>query len=234
MNRHINNAACIAAMLAAAWMLTGCQTPTKPATLSVNYYLAPPEKLSTVSTVAFVELFINGPASNIAVETTEELSVAMRQHRLFNVKVVRPSDPRYARVPTDCATQLDYTQIAQLHRELGCDAILIGTITTFQPYPRMRLGLQLRMLDLRTGETIWAVDQVWDGSEQRVEERIKKFYRCRMRDDFEPLGWRLALASPRAFEKFVAYETACTLPQNGDAVGDEDKNKDIEINLSEL
>ena len=90
--------------------------------------------------------------------------------------------------------------------------MLLGTVTTYRPYPHMRLGLKLKLVDLRTGKLVWAIEQVWDAAEASMEGRLKRFFAKHMRRDWEPLGWQLALTSPRAFERFVAWETSQTLP----------------------
>jgi hypothetical protein len=194
-------------------MLLGCESPVAKHR-GLNYYLSSARDLQAVGRVAFVELSGEDRGGAVAADTTDELAVALRDNRLFAINVIRSSDPQYASMPPDSSSGLTLDQIAQLHKELDCDAILMGSITTYQPYPHMRMGLQLKLVDLRSGQLVWAIDQVWDTSEARLEERLKKFFSTHMRKDYEPLGWRLALTSPRAFEKFVAWDAASTLPQS--------------------
>ena len=102
--------------------------------------------------------------------------------------------------------------LAAIGRTLKVDAVLLGAITQYQPYPHMTAGVRVRLIDLQDGQLLWAVQQVWDSSDKAVEARMRGFFRTRMRDGYEPLGWELAVISPRHFHKFVAYETARTLP----------------------
>ena len=203
-----------ALVLLPAVMLLGCEGPEAARHRGLNYYLSSVQDVRSIGRVAFVELSADDRGGQVAADTTDELAVAIRDNRLFAVTVIRSSDPQYVRMPSDTSSGLTFEQIAQLHKELDCDAILMGAITTYQPYPHMRMGLQLKLLDLRSGQLVWAIDQVWDTTEARLEQRLKKFFSTHMRKDYEPLGWRLALTSPRAFEKFVAWDAASTLPQN--------------------
>ena len=181
-----------------AVMLLGCGDSPAGGHRGVNYYLSSAQDLRSIGRVAFVELSADEDhGGQVAADTTDELAVALRDNRLFAVDIIHSSDPQYARAPWDSAGGLTFEQIAELHRDLDCDAILIGTITTYQPYPHMRMGLQLKLLDLRSGQLVWAIDQAWDTTEARVEQRLKKFFSTHMRKDYEPLGWRLALTSPR-------------------------------------
>jgi hypothetical protein len=200
-------------VLLPAVLALGCQPP-EARQRGLNYYLSSARDLQAIGRVAFVELSEENRGGAVAADTTDELAVAMRDNRLFAINVIRSSDPQYASIPADNPGGLTFEQIAQLHKDLDCDAILMGAITTYQPYPHMRMGLQLKLVDLRSGQLVWAIDQVWDTSEARLEERLKKFFGTHMRKDYEPLGWRLALTSPRAFEKFVAWDAASTLPRN--------------------
>ena len=202
-----------ALVLLPAVMLLGCAHP-EAQQRGLNYYLSSAKDLHAIGRVVFVELSAEDRGGAVAADTTDELAVALRDNRLFAINVIRSSDPQYASIPADSFSGLTLEQIAMLHKELDCDAVLMGAITTYQPYPHMRMGLQLKLLDLRSGQLVWAIDQVWDTTEARLEERLKKFFSTHMRKDYEPLGWRLALTSPRAFEKFVAWDAASTLPQN--------------------
>ena len=211
--RQLANNLKYALVLLPAVMLLGCQQP-EVRQRGLNYYLSSTRDLRAVGRVAFVELSAEDRGGAVAADTTDELAVALRDNRLFAVNVIRSSDPQYASIPADSPSGLTFEQIATLHKELDCDAVLMGAITTYQPYPHMRMGLQLKLLDLRSGQLVWAIDQVWDTADARLEERLKKFFSKHMRKDYEPLGYRLALTSPRAFEKFVAWDAASTLPQN--------------------
>jgi hypothetical protein len=214
-----------------AVMLLGCDSPEAVRHRGLNYYLSSAQDLRSIGRVAFVELAEDDRGGQIAADTTDELAVALRDNRLFAVNVLHSSDPQYAHTPTDSPGGLTFEQIAALHKDLDCDAILLGTITTYQPYPHMRMGLQLKLLDLRSGQLVWAIDQVWDTTEARMEERLKKFFSTHMGKNYEPLGWRLALTSPRAFEKFVAWDAASTLPHNEPQEPEKEPGK---LNLSDF
>jgi hypothetical protein len=211
--RQLTNNLKYVLLLLPAVMLLGCEHP-EVRQRGLNYYLSSTRDLRAIGHVAFVELSAEDRGGAVAADTTDELAVALRDNRLFAINVIRSSDPQYTSIPADSLSGLTFEQIALLHKELDCDAVLMGVITTYQPYPHMRIGLQLKLLDLRSGQLVWAIDQVWDTTDARLEERLKKFFSAHMRKDYEPLGYRLALTSPRAFEKFVAWDAASTLPQN--------------------
>jgi len=102
-------------------------------------------------------------------------------------------------------------QILAIREALKCDGILLGTVTEFRPYPHMAVGLRLKLLDLRDGQLLWALEQIWDSADKTTEKRIKSYFKSEKRTGFAPLHEELVAVSPLEFIKFVSYEMAGTL-----------------------
>ena len=94
---------------------------------------------------------------------------------------------------------------------LRCDAVLVGKITEYTPYPHMVIGLRLKMISLDDGRHIWAFEQVWDTADKKTEHRIKKFLANQTQLVSANMNERLVTISSIKFLKFVAYEVALTL-----------------------
>ena len=73
------------------------------------------------------------------------------------------------------------------------------------------MGLRMQMLDLRAGRLLWSLDHVWDGTEEATTQRIQRYHTTRTPGMADPLEWRVALVSPKAFGEFVAADVARTL-----------------------
>ncbi len=190
-------------------LLTGCSQP--PPTTQINCFVRPAE-LAKVQRVVFIELFDEAQSPEIARDTSESLFRAINGRNLCHVELVKGMDPRCAVLPANRFGPYTLPEIAEMHKALGVDALLIGKVNTFQPYPRMQIGLYLRMVDLKDGQTIWGVDHVWDAREKKTEHRIKEFFEHHLSDGYEPVDWGVGTISPSLFEKFVAHEVAQTLP----------------------
>lgn len=108
---------------------------------------------------------------------------------------------------SQCTTE----QLIAAKEALKCNAILIGTVTEYQPYPHMAIGLHLKLIDLKDGQLLWALEQIWDSSDKTTESRIKHYFRCQMRSGYAPLREQLVVVSSLKFIKFVAYEVAETM-----------------------
>lgn len=195
--------------LATAAAVTGCTKPQTPAE-AIGYYLRP-NGTRDVSRVVFIEFAKDNENPRIAEEATNAMLQAIQNKKLFHIEVIKRTDAVCQDLNLSKSHAYTFDELAAMSKTLKCDAILIGRVDRFQPYPRMMIGLYMQLLDLRQGSLVWAVDHVWDTTDKRTEERIQKYFGKIIKDRYEPVDWELAIMSPRAFLKYVAYEAAETL-----------------------
>ncbi|MCK4626685.1 MAG: hypothetical protein KAV00_15330, partial [Phycisphaerae bacterium] len=176
-------------------------------------YLSSPEHLGRINRVVFVQLTGRDSCPGIAEDMTVALSHAIGARRLFRMDVVTRDDPRCKTLSLDGWAGFTIKQLRDMRETFQCDAILLGAIRDFRPHPRMQMGLDLRLMDLRDGRLVWGIDHVWDTTDKAITRRVKRFFNSRMRDGYEPMNWQLAMISPKVFEKFVAFEVVETLPE---------------------
>jgi hypothetical protein len=94
---------------------------------------------------------------------------------------------------------------------LNCNAILTGTVTSYQPYPHLSIGLRLKLIDLADGQLLWAFEQIWDTTDKTTEKKIKEYFQTQIISGITPLHEQLVVVSSLKFVKFVAYEVAKTM-----------------------
>jgi hypothetical protein len=193
-------------------LLSGCITYYSDSAPAADYYYINPNKsLSTIGRVAIVELDNNSSYPKISNDVIEKLYQALQKKQIFGLTVVRQSDSLWRSLQLDLNSKYTLEQISAIHETLKCDAILLGTITEFRPYPHMIIGLRLKLLDLRDGQLLWALEQVWDSADKTIEYRIKDYFRSQKRSGYAPLQEQLTSVSSLEFIKFVSYEIAETL-----------------------
>jgi hypothetical protein len=171
-----------------------------------------------------VELDNKSSYPQIATDVTEVLFQALQKKQPFGLAIVRRNNPAWRGLQLDLnsgyqaqnsalAVPPTYTleQLTEIRKTLKCDAVLIGTISQFKPYPHMAIGLRLKLVDLRDGQLLWALEQIWDSSDKTTEYRINSYFQYQMRTGYAPLREQLVAVSPLEFIKFVAYEVAETL-----------------------
>ncbi|MFQ6034685.1 MAG: hypothetical protein ACE5NM_02420 [Sedimentisphaerales bacterium] len=192
-------------------VLSGCQLHTASVPKADCYYLNPDKDLCTIGRVAIVELDNDSPLPQISVDITEALFLALQKKQIFGLTMVRQDEPTWRSLQLDLDSTYSLEQLSAIRKTLKCDAVLVGTITQYKPYPHMAIGLRMMLLDLKDGQLLWAIEQVWDSADKTIESRIKNYLHSRMRSGLAPLREQLVVVSPLKFIKFVAYEVAETL-----------------------
>ncbi|UCC23586.1 MAG: hypothetical protein JSW23_05905 [Planctomycetota bacterium] len=189
----------------------GCRFYSAPVPLADHYFLNPDKNLYAVGRVALIQLNNDSSYPQIAGDTTEALYQALQKKQVFGVTLVHQDDPAWRSLQLDLDSNYTLEQLAAVRRTLNCDAILTGTLTEYQPYPHLTIGLRLKLLDLRDGTLLWALEQIWDSADKATEYRIKDYFLFQVRSGYEPLREQLVAVSSLKFVKFVAYEVAETL-----------------------
>jgi hypothetical protein len=202
-------------LLLLAVLLVGCNSEKKSgASSQSNYYLNPKKPICDVGRVAIIELNNLSLRPEVSADMTQSLFEAIQKRNVFGLNVVYRSDPACKGLLLEGNQDYTLEQLAMLRKNLKADAALVGEVTQYYPYPRLAIGLRLKIIDLRDGTLIWAVEQFWDSTDKQVENRAEDFFKTQIRSGFDPIEYRMALVSPRMFLKFVAWEVGQTLHNN--------------------
>lgn len=194
----------------------GCSHPPPPQA-QLGCYLSSPQDLRRIHRVVLLELTQDSSVPPIARDMTESLFRAAQARNLFHIDQIARDDPLCRDLPLDGRGVYTIKDLMAMREALDCDAILFGRVTHYRSYPRMQIGLYVRLLDLQNGKLVWAVEHIWDSTDKATETRIKEFFESQMRSGYEPAQWELVTQSPKAFQKFVAFEIGQTLaPSQGD------------------
>ncbi len=179
-----------------------------------NIYVHPSLASHPPARVVFLPMYNETDFPNMEEGLAEELCLAIQRRRLFHLEMpVQPPQDKGARPALNSKT-FTLKDLAEMRRALGgADAVLIGSVNQARPFPRMQVGLSLRLLDLRTARLLWAVGGGCDTTDHDTQRCIETFFKRGMGRGAAPYEWQLATVSPRAFQKFVAWEVAGTLPR---------------------
>ena len=209
--RHMTYTLCSMAVLLPVLFLSGCESQGISRLAPDYYYLDSQRDMRALGRVAIVEVQNDSSYPEISGDVTEALFQAVQKKQLFGLTLVWRQGPEWRRLQLDPRSAYTIHDLSALRRTLRCNAMLTGTITQYQPYPHMVMGLRLKLVDLRDGQLLWGVEQIWDGSDKATEKRIRDYFRTQMRSGFAPLHEELLTVSPLRFREFVAYEVAETL-----------------------
>jgi hypothetical protein len=184
--------------------ICGCEADDGNAPMEKSFYLNPYKDVHSLGRVALVELENLSEYPNITSEMTTALHLALQKKQLFGLNIIRQNDPLWQSLRQKLESLDGLKQIGTMRESLKSDAILIGTVTQYQPYPRMVVGLRLTLLDLTDGDVLWGLEQVWDSSDNSTRKRIKHWAGA------ASLREELVVMSSLNFSKFIAYEAAQT------------------------
>ncbi|MHC4170879.1 MAG: hypothetical protein ACYSWQ_28410 [Planctomycetota bacterium] len=193
------------------FFVCGCASQKTAAPAADYYYLNPHKKLTTIGRVAIVELENDSSYPQISAEITGSLFRELQKRQVFGLTIIRQDDPSWRSLQLDGDSTYSLDQILAIRETLKCDGVLLGTVTEFRPYPHMAVGLRLKLLDMRDGQLLWALEQVWDSADRTTKQRTKDYFEAEKGSGFEPLNEQLAAISPIEFLKFVSYEVGSTL-----------------------
>jgi hypothetical protein len=178
---------------------------------SDHYYINPQADFAGTAMVALIELENQSSYPHAARDITDALHQALQKRHLFALTIIGPSDPRCTTLQVQLDSPYTLEQLRDTHQALQCDAILLGKITTYRPYPNMSIALRLKLIDLKNGTLLWGLEQVWDANDKATQLRIKRYFETQMRQDHTPLAEQLVATSPMNFIKFVTWEVSETL-----------------------
>jgi hypothetical protein len=164
-----------------------------------------------IKTLCLVELENSTSSPQISDDITESLYQAIQKRDLFDLSLISATDTNWKNLPIRPDTPFTLEQVMAARKMLGVDAILLGTVTNYTPYPHMAMGLHLKIIDLRDGQIVWKTEQIWDTEDKNMEERIKKYFQDQLRPGFSPLDEKLAMMSSINFLKFISFDVAKTL-----------------------
>jgi len=182
---------------------------------SGHYYTDPAADFTGIGRVVVFELDNLSTQPDMGPLLTDAINQALRKRHLFAVRTIGPNHQDWRSLDLARTNAYSLEELSAIRQQLAADAIVFGVVQQYQPYPHLLTGLHLKMVDLRCGRVVWAMEQVWDSTDKTVELRMKRYFDTQMRSGnpgAPGLNWDAFLMSPRAFDKFVAAEVARTLP----------------------
>jgi hypothetical protein len=99
-----------------------------------------------------------------------------------------------------------------LRREYGCDGVLFAELTSYRAYAPLAVGWRFKLVDVRSGQVVWAADEVFDAARPAVAHGVQRFTDPGLtRSLFCDDDW-LAINSPSQFGSYTAAALLKTLP----------------------
>ncbi|MFO1497043.1 MAG: hypothetical protein U1G07_01375 [Verrucomicrobiota bacterium] len=111
----------------------------------------------------------------------------------------------------DADAKLPPDFFAKLRDQLGCDGVLFCRLNRYRPYPPLAIGWNLRLVETAHLETLWAIDELFDGGEPLVVNAARR-YENQHQKGTPTTDTPLILTSPSRFGQYTAWAALSTLP----------------------
>jgi hypothetical protein len=178
-----------------------------------SFYINPYKFPGSVNMVALFELDNKSSHQGISEDVTKELYHNMQQNALFGTNLIAKNNPKWGSYRLDSYSNYTIEEYNKVLSGVNCDAVLIGVITEYQPYPYMHIGLRLKLIDLRDGQLLWAYENSWNSTDRNTKQRMKDFYRRSNGSGRSELQEEILSISSKNFIKFISSETTETLQE---------------------
>jgi len=173
--------------------------------------LNPHKDLKDLGRVVLLELANDSAYPKVSSDITDALYGAIQKRQVFGITVLRCNDPRWQNLQLGKFDDYTLEQLAAMHKSLKADAVLRGTVTRYEPFPHLIIGLRLELTDLTDGQLLWGLEQIWDAADQSTQARIREYYKTSLLPKADSLEVGLGTVSSLRFIEFVTYEVAKTV-----------------------
>lgn len=198
---------------------SGCEI-YEPYETQLNYYLTSEKDVRSFGRVALIELDNETAVPEVSINLSEALYQEMLKKQLFGVMYIPEDEPAWRSMQLKRNASYTFEQLLEIRKTFGCDAVVVGSVTSYKSYPHMAVGMELRMVDLTNGQLLWALEQIWDTTDKPTGQRMRKYYGDWVigTDKLSVIGpespnAQLGFVSSLKFLKFVAYEAAETFDE---------------------
>ena len=203
--------------------LVGCQsTPSQAGLLERHYrpdniFAYPPKLSLNIQRVAMLPIAAESNGRDLPEGCSALTPVLLEQlvkTKRFEVVAVDPLRLRQGTgQPYWTGTEtLTPGFLAFLRREYGCDGVLFAELTTYRAYAPLAVGWRFKLVDARSGQVVWAADELFDATRTSVARDAESFGKHGFALPFAHEENWLALNSPNEFGRYSAATVLNTLP----------------------
>ena len=139
----------------------------------------------------------------------------LAQERIFEIIQLSTNDLQdlfgYKRLPS--TGRLPANFLKRIEDQTGANGVLFVDLDSYKPFRPMSLGVRSKLVDLKTGEFMWAIDETFDAGHASVVVGASQFQEVAQVRALSDRTNGSVLHSPRNFTKYVASTIFSTLPK---------------------
>ncbi len=164
--------------------------------------------LKTISRVAILptalpEGGLGTPQSEAATEVQAGIIAELRQDGPFEAVFYQPPKGRWLQGALELRTTeaLPSQLLQDVQRQTSAEAILFSSLSTYQPYPPLRIGIKLTLVRVHDGAVLWQFDDGFNAGEAATLNDARKYLRESLGIETDPPP-ALSVDSPQRFIRY--------------------------------
>ena len=139
----------------------------------------------------------------------------LAQERIFEIIQLSTDDLHniigHKRLPSTGKLPANFLKMIEDYT--GANGVLFVDLDSYKPFRPMSLGVRSKLVDLKTGEFMWAIDETFDAGHASVIVGASQFQEISQVRALSDRTNGSVLHSPRNFTKYVASTIFSTLPK---------------------
>ena len=165
--------------------------------------------------VALLPCYHPDSASSILHFCDQVFHQELSQERIFEIIQLSPKELKsltgYERIASSRKLPSNFLNIIEEYT--SADGVLFIDLDSYKPYRPMSLGIRSKLVDLKSGEFMWAIDETFDAGHANVIVGASQFQDVSQVRALSDRTKGSVLHSPRNFTKYVASTVFSTLPR---------------------
>lgn len=178
--------------------------------------LYPTERLPAYLTrVAVLPCYYSDQDSSLLGYADEIFHQELAKQRLFETVIVSPAKLKalFGISRLYSADELPENFLSTVASATGAGGVLFVDLHAYRPYRPLSLGVRAKLVDLRSSDFLWAIDETFDSGRAEILNSANRFQRSSQVHNLSGRTSGSVLSSPRAFAKYVAFTAFSTLPK---------------------
>ncbi|MEC7800417.1 MAG: hypothetical protein VX609_03925 [Verrucomicrobiota bacterium] len=177
--------------------------------------LYPIERLpSYFNRVAVLPVYHQDQDSTLLSFVDEIFQQELLQERIFEVIPISRNTMKmqFGKDMVSSTNPLPNNFLTFLEKNTQSNGVLFTEILSYRPYRPMSLSVRSKLIDLKSGELMWAIDETIDAGHASVQLAAHQYQSASQVRAISKKTQGSTIQSPRIFAKFVASKIFETLP----------------------
>jgi len=164
--------------------------------------------------VAVLPCYYPDPASPVLEFVDEIFHQELAQERIFETIRLSTDEMKklFGQRRISSNSNLPENFLTTIEEYTAANGVLFVDLDSYSPYRPISLGVRAKLVDLKSGEFMWAIDETFDAGHANIIAGSRVFQE---KNQVRALSDRTSgsvVQSPRIFAKYVASTTFSTLP----------------------